>query len=427
MCALLLLTKSRNLLVDSIGKNPDKALNLLQSIAKIVQATNQKAPYSKKVDQILTITLNYLGVEQGTIMVLERKKLLVVAATREDLVGVKQEITEESIAGWVAKNKTPIFIPDISKDRRFSKRSGPAYKKNSLLSAPIMQEKKLIGVINVTDKSGDKDLLQEDVTYLLDFGSLMISSLVQQRLQNELKRQRNTLRLRNQELKRQEKMRDELSRMLIHDLKSPLSEVIANLDILSYSITGENQEFLEAAQISCDRTVRMVGNLVTINKIEDGKMTLFKEEIDVRNLLEESYSAIKGLTKIKEVQLALDLPDEELPTIHLDRVLILRVLQNLLTNALGYTTAKTKIVLGCRPAAKNNYLEFFVQDQGPGIPLHKQNTVFDKYSRVSDSHDTLVGTGLGLYFCKLAVELHKGAIGIESSGNGSRFFFTLPM
>lgn len=419
---------SRNILVDNIGKDPKKALNLLESISQIVQATNQKAPHAKKIDRILAIILAYLGVEQGSIMVLERRKLLIVAATRHDLVGMQQTVSDESIAGWVAKNKAPIFIPDISKDTRFSERGGNAYKKNALLSVPVLKGSKLIGVINVTDRSGDKDLLQEDITYLLDFGSLIISSLVQQRLQNELKRQKNTLRKRNLELKRQEKLRDELSRMLIHDLKTPLSEVVANLDILSYSVTGENREFLESAQISCDRTVRMVGNLVTINKIEDGKMTLFKEETDVCNLLEESYSAIKGIAQINSVQLRLDLPGDVMPTPYLDRVLILRVLQNLLINALGHSAPKTEIVLGCRLGSKQNHIEFFVQDQGPGIPPHQQKTVFDKYSRISDTQDTLAGTGLGLYFCKLAVDIHKGSIGIESDGaKGCRCFFTLPI
>jgi len=71
-------------------------------------------------------------------------------------------------------------------------------------------------------------------------------------------RQRNILKKRNQELKRQEKLRDELYRMLIHDLKAPLAEVVANLDIMSYSITGDSREFLESAQIGCDRTVSIV-------------------------------------------------------------------------------------------------------------------------------------------------------------------------
>lgn len=414
---------------QQINLDPQKALKLLGSINNIVQALNKKGPrYQNKLNEIITIILDYLGVEQGSIMVLERNKLLIAAATRKDLVGIKQDISENTIAGWVAIHKVPIFIPDISKDKRFSGRGGKTYKKNSLLSAPILQDRKLLGVINVTDKSGDTDLLQEDITYLLNFGSFIISSLVQRKLQDAVKAQKNTLRKRNQELKRQEEVREEFSRMLMHDLKAPLAEVIANLDILSYSLTGENQEFLESAQIGCDRTVRMVTNLVSINKMEDGKMQLCKEETEINNLLEESQSAIKALAKIKDVDIKLDLPEYDLPSPYLDRQLILRVLQNLLTNALGYTKAGTQITLGCRLINDHKALEFFVSDQGPGIPEGKQHCVFDKYSRLSDKQDNLVGTGLGLYFCKLAVETHKGKIGILSNEeSGSRFYFTLPV
>lgn len=419
----------QNGVTENYSKDPEKAAKLLKSVSEIVHVLNQKrTKFDRRLANILRIILDYLGVEQGSIMVLDRKKLVVKAATRHDIIGLKQSLTEGSVAAWVANHKTAIFIPDISQDSRFNKRGGQAYRKNALLSAPIMQGSKLMGVINATDKSGDRDLLREDITYLLEFSSFIISSLVQQQLQDKLRRQKNTLRQSNKELHRQEELREELSRMLIHDLKAPLSEVVANLDILSYSVTGENLEFLEAAQMSCDRTVRMVSNLVNINKIEDGKMQLFQEEVEVTSLLEESYSAIKGLAQIKGVKLTMEMSKEALPTMHLDRILTLRVLQNLLINALGHTPANTEILLGCKIAKDLNFLEFFIQDQGPGISPENQLKIFNKYSRVSDQDQNIAGTGLGLYFCKLAVEMQKGTIGISSiSHKGSRFNFTLPI
>jgi two-component system sensor histidine kinase KdpD len=220
-------------------------------------------------------------------------------------------------------------------------------------------------------------------------------------------------------------MRDSLYQLLIHDLKAPLAEVVANLDIMSYSVSTENRQFLEAAQMGCDRAVRMVSNLVTINMIEDGKLQIYPEEVAVEALIAEAHSAICGLAKIKDVTLVIEVP-EDLPTIYLDRTLVLRVLQNLLTNALGYTTPGTTITTGCRKVPDRNKLEFFVQDQGPGLALDKQESIFEKYSRLSDKQDALVGTGLGLYFCRLAIENHHGKIGISSKpDHGCRFFFTL--
>lgn len=405
----------------------DQAHHLLKNISQIIQILNEKnAKLGTSLDRILRLLLNYLGVEQGSIMVHEKKTLTVVASTRPELIGMKQPLAEGSIAAFVAKTGKPIFIPDISQDDRFHSRNG-VYKKNAVLSAPILQNGKLLGVINATDKGGDKDLLKEDIAYLLDFSSLIISILVQQKMQKELQRQRNILKKRNQELKRQEKLRDELYRMLIHDLKAPLAEVVANLDIMSYSISDDNREFLESAQIGCDRTVSMISNLITINKIEDGKIKPSLEEANPANLLEEARSAIKGLARIKSVEIIIE-AQKELPTLFLDRVLILRVLQNLLTNALGHAPGSTNITLGCHLLPVKRKIEFFVRDEGTGISRPQSAVLFEKYSRLSDKQDALVGTGLGLYFCKLAVELHLGKIGVGSNpGQGCRFHFTLPL
>lgn len=419
--------ESESLFANNTVKNLAQAHHLLKNISLIIQILNNKSSnLNTSLNRILALLLEYLGVEQGSIMVLEKRELVVAAATRTDLIGKKQALDDTSIAAWVARTGTPIFIPDISKDERFQSRNG-IYKKNSVLSAPILQNGKLLGVINATDKGGDKDLLKEDIAYLLDFSSLIISILVQQKMQKELKRQRNTLKKKNQALKHQEKLRDDLYRLLIHDLKAPLAEVVANLDILSYSTTDDNREFLESAQIGCDRTVRMISNLITINKIEDGKIHPSLEDVRIQSLIEEARSAITGLARIKNVNINTAIA-EELPPLFLDRVLILRVLQNLLTNALSYTKAGTDITLGCHLLPQEKKVIFFVQDQGDGIAKEQQETLFEKYSRVSDRQDALVGTGLGLYFCKLAVELHHGCIGIESApGQGCKFHFTLPM
>jgi len=224
--------------------DPAKAEHLLENISQIIKILNKKGlKYNKRLEKILEILLNYLGVEQGSIMVHERNCLVVAAATRKELIGMKQSMKDDSIAVWVAKSREPIFIPDIAKDKRFGSkgRGSDAYKKNALLSAPILQDNKLLGVINVTDKEGEKDLLKGDITYLLDFSSIIISTIVHQKLQKELNKQKNTLRKRNKELKRQEKMRDELSRMLIHDLKAPLRAIGSLAILISKDLEGNFQ------------------------------------------------------------------------------------------------------------------------------------------------------------------------------------------
>ena len=411
-------------------RDMEVANRLLDSFSRISGVINApRLDYQARLGRILTVILEYLGVEQGSLMVLERKKHLVVrAASRPEILGHEQILDDEgSVASWVARHQEPLFIKDIGKDKRFGGKCRGNYRRNSLLSMPILHKDKVLGVINVTDKVGDRDLLKEDITRLFDFSSVILSLLVQENLQQDLRRQQRILRERNRELRHQETLRAELSRMLVHDLKGPLSEVVANLDILSYTVSEENRELLDSAQMGCDRAVRMVSNLVSIGKIEDGKLTPIKEVVEPGPMLAECLSSIKGMARIKAVELILEV-EEDLPRIALDRILILRVLQNLLTNALGYCAGNTTIRFGCRRVPGKKRLEFYVQDQGPGIPAAKRRAIFEKYARISDKQDSLVGTGLGLYFCRLAVEIHHGRIGVESEpGQGSRFYFTLPL
>jgi len=413
-----------------------QANRLLDSFSRIAEAINTPhLTFTRRSQTILRIILDYLGVEHGSIMMREGRNALVVrAASRTELVGCRQKLDSGSVAAWVAKHKEPLYLPDIDKDPRFARRrnnsqGGGQYRKNALLSVPIIYKNKVTGIINVTDKLGDQDLGRQDIGRLLEFGSVIISLLVQQGLQEQVRQQRNTLRQRNQELQRQEQLRADLSRMLIHDLKGPLSEVVANLDILSYSIPDELREFLESAQIGCDKAARMLNNLITIDKIEEGGLKPIREQVHPESLVAEALSGIKGTAKIREIAIHQKLPPEPLPPIRLDRVLILRVMQNILTNAVGYSPPHTGIEFGCRLWPDNpRMMEFYVQDQGPGIPASKHQAIFEKYSRISDKQDGLVGTGLGLYFCKLAVDLHGGEIGLESTlGQGSRFFFRLPL
>lgn len=410
--------------------NPQLATKLLESISAIVEVINtQQLSYNKRLALILQIILEYLGIEQGSIMILEGgRKLVVEAATREELIGLTQPLDGETISALVARSGVTEFIKDITRDPRFKNRPcKDVYRTKSLLSVPIKQDGTVLGVINVTDKCGDKDLLKEDATYLLNFASLTLSLIAQEKMLAEIKKKGKSLKKKNLELREGHILQAELSKMLIHDIKGPLSEVVANLDILSYSVNGEQREFLESAQLACDRAVRMASDLGSVAKIEDRSMKLIKEIVAPVELLDEALTSVRGLAKIKNVALRQQ-SDGNLQSIRIDRVLMERVLQNLLINALGYSPDNTVITVGCSRHPTKNHLLFFVADQGPGIAPEEQAIVFEKYARLSSTQSLLVGTGLGLYFCKLVIEQHKGTIGIESMPeSGSKFYFTLPL
>ncbi|MEJ2691380.1 MAG: GAF domain-containing protein [Deltaproteobacteria bacterium] len=333
-----------------LQEQPQLATRLLESISAIVEVINSRRLLSgRRLARILDIIVDYLGVEQGSILILAPgRKLVVEAATREELIGQSQPLDGDTISAIVARNGTTEFIKDLTRDPRFKDCPGKdSYRTKSLLSVPIMQDSKVLGVINVTDKCADKDLLKEDATYLLNFASLVLSLIAQEKMLAEIKKQGKSLKNKNMKLRRAQVLQAELSRMLIHDIKGPLSEVVANLDILSYSASEEQREFLESAQLACDRAVRMASDLGAVAKIEDRSMKLIKELVEPIELLDEALTSVKGLARIKNVAFRQETPDN-LPAVRIDRVLVQRVLQNLLINALGYSGREEASSLLCR-------------------------------------------------------------------------------
>ncbi len=406
----------------------ERANRLLATIGAIVGVINRRRMrFAKRLDRILRLILDYLGAEQGSIMLLDDNGRLVVrAATRPEIIGMVQNLDEPSLAAAVVKTGEVQFVADITSDPRFPARNGGSYKSTAALSTPIREGRRVKGVINVTDKQGSVHLLRDDASYLLDFSSLVLSIVVQERLTATLRRQRNALERRNEELKRIQAQQADLTRMLVHDLKGPLSEAIANLDILSYAAGDEQKPFVEAAQAACDRAVRMASNLGTIARMESGALPLIPEECPPATLVEEAVLNISGLARANGVQIATDMA-ADLPVIRADRQLIDRVLQNLLVNALGHAPEASRVTVSCHYLPEERQVEFAVADQGPGITPEAQKVIFEKYARLDKRENRLIGTGLGLYFCRLAVEAHNGVIGVDSTpGAGARFFFRLP-
>ncbi|MEJ2033149.1 MAG: GAF domain-containing protein [Deltaproteobacteria bacterium] len=166
----------------------EQANRLLASLSEITKMNNEKLDYNQQLARILDIILDYLGVEQGSIMLIEKESLVVRASSRPGLVGHRQPLAEsDRVASWVAREGKPLFIPDISQDERFSPSGGDSYKKEALLSVPLLHGGKVVGVVNVSDRTNGKDLLQGDICYLLEFASQVVWLVVQEKLQSKIK------------------------------------------------------------------------------------------------------------------------------------------------------------------------------------------------------------------------------------------------
>ncbi|MBZ0293868.1 MAG: GAF domain-containing protein [Anaerolineae bacterium] len=225
-----------------------------------------------------------------------------------------------------------------------------------------------------------------------------------------------------------EQLRADLSAMVYHDLRGPLQTINNSLALL-HRLLGkqENQSIPELIQVgirSVRRLSRMVESLLDIQRLEEGKAVLDRKTISLHSLLAEAAQLVQPLALEVNQELNFDV-NEEMPWLKIDSDMILRVVTNLMENAVKYTPENGTITLSAH--MQDDEVQISITDSGPGIPPHMQRQIFDKFSRVKYT-DAPRGLGLGLAFCRLAVEAHGGRIWVESEpGRGSTFLFSLPL
>jgi signal transduction histidine kinase len=188
---------------------------------------------------------------------------------------------------------------------------------------------------------------------------------------------------------------------------------------------NENPAVLKMLQLglrSTQRLQRMIDSLLDIQRLEEGNSMLNRQPTEMRPLLLDAVQLVQPLAQEANQLLELDIRD--MPVVRLDADMITRVVINLIENAVKYTPDNGKIVLA--GAKVQETITISITDSGPGIPPDMLGQIFDKFSRVKHE-GAPKGVGLGLAFCRLAVEAHGGRIWVESDGvQGSCFKFTLP-
>jgi two-component system, sensor histidine kinase and response regulator len=230
-------------------------------------------------------------------------------------------------------------------------------------------------------------------------------------------------------LKELEGIRDSLVHMIIHDMRTPLTVVDGNLDLVTMMVskmTGYDEfaDCLRDARQGTRDVIGMVSNLLDVSRMEDGKMPLNPRPHDLGEMLEQCGRTVAVKARQHQVEFTVEARPA---TTRCDGELIQRVLVNLAANAIKFSTPTTSVRL--QNSAAGDTLTVSVLDTGPGVPAEYQEKVFEKFGQVDAHKDRKkFSTGLGLTFCKMAVEAHGGKIGVESDGeNGSTFWFTLPM
>jgi len=225
-----------------------------------------------------------------------------------------------------------------------------------------------------------------------------------------------------------EEMRKDLQAMLFHDLQSPLGNVISSLELLTYELPPDSSpallEMLDIAMRSSDRLQTLIRSLLDINQLEAGHPINEQNKTQVQMIIDDAWDTVKPGYEKRRIPLVQKIA-KDLPEVYVEEDMIRRVLVNLLDNAVKYSPESEQITLSAEPTDDDMVL-IYVSDEGDGIPSQLRDTIFEKFRRINkDTYSK--GMGLGLAFCRLAVEAHGGKIWVDDTQDGgARFNFTLP-
>lgn len=508
---------------------------IMTALAESARVITGSLNLSEVLQRILEQISQAIGTEAVSLAMLNSQKgiLEFYASTsnlEHDVVG-KQIKIGQGVAGWVAKEKKGIIIPDVYKDGRFyaefDKETG--FKTQAIACTPIIFQDEIIGIVEAINPQGGT--FHPDTLKVLTGISNLAGTAIQhaqlfEAMQSAHKRYRglfegsinsilitdwdgkiqeanqqtatlsrfskdelqssnigmihriNLDRLGNQyedvsedavisyeselhskngteipitvlvqsvnidsksliqwvfrddtDRKELDQLREDLLSMIYHDLRSPLANVVSSLDVLNTMVEFEDESpaiqlLYDIAVRSTKRIQRLIDSLLDINRLEAGQTAGDMKLTSLQILIRESLDTLTPIIESKKLVFTLNTPDD-IPLVMINEDMIRRVIINLVENAIKYTPTEGAVHVGiehCR-----DVIRVWVQDTGPGIPKEKQQEIFEKYARLHGKVGPQ-GYGLGLAYCRLAIEAHGGEIWVaDAPEGGSQFNFKLPV
>jgi len=227
-----------------------------------------------------------------------------------------------------------------------------------------------------------------------------------------------------------ERLKREFISIISHEIRTPLSSIRGALGLVAEGILDDDpqtaKEMVNIANNNIERLVRLVNDILALNRLESGQVDLKFQWCPVTSLVQQAFSSVEALATAHQIRLEATVPDDL--WVWADPDWLVQVLVNLINNAIKFSPSQTAIAVTAEALASESMIQFSVADQGRGIPADKLQTIFGRFQQVdaSDSRQK-GGTGLGLAICRLIVQQHGGHIWAESElGKGSTFYFTLP-
>lgn len=400
----------------------------LTAVNMISKTLSSSIDLEEVLQNTLDKVLQIMNIETGWIYLLDdRRQVLKVAYSygipNEVVQSIKELQIGEGIAGRVVENGEPIIIENASEDPRILSLAFKRQGIRSFASIPLFSRTRLIGVMNI-GSFGERTISPDDerllITIGVHMGTVMENILLFQEIantSNDLKDALNLIRQRNEELRT-------LVSTVSHDLKNPIIAINGFCDrfmkVAGPKLDEREMEYLRAIQDSGKHMETFVSNLLTLSAIESLKLKT--EEFPVHKLIDEISREVASQLNEKRGAIVIDSP---LPRIKADRIRLMQVFSNLISNSIKYSSPERDLMIRIGYQMKPNTHVFYVKDNGIGIQKEHIDSIFDIFFRVPDG--TTEGTGIGLSIVKKAVSVMGGEIWVNSEKDaGTVFYFSLP-
>ncbi|WP_026370777.1 response regulator [Kallotenue papyrolyticum] len=406
--ALLRLKQLQDALIRERNKNA-----LLYQVG---QQLNDTLDLDRVLATTLSLTLSLVGASGGSLMLRDeaRNGWRCIAAGKTnalcELPGVSDLIMTRGLAGLALRTREPQLVEDAHHDARWLRLEDDSVHVRSALALPLLRDTLELGVLTLTHEQPHR-FSAEIVPLAMAVAMQVASALHNASLYTRLKEA--------------EAAREYVVHMLTHDLRAPLAGISGCLDVLArLPHDAEADEFIGMARRACAAQAELIDDILDVYRADAGLLELVRTRFAPVELAQPLRDHLAGAAAEKQLELSIDLPAR--PLLFADRDKILRVLINLVSNAIKFTR-RGGVWVSAQPDADGQSVVFAVRDSGVGIRPEDVGRIFDRFFR-AQSVGSRRGTGLGLSFCREVVLAHGGTIWAESTPEtGTVIRFSLPL
>ena len=415
--------------VENRTRELERSVAELKALSEVSQSVSSTLDLEKVLNNIVQHAVKLSKTDAGTIYEFHEDEQIFVPMINfgvdETFVTIMKQakfgIGNGGILGRAGETRSVVQVPDLTEvqDERVEYVRKVGFK--SVLAVPLLRKDKLVGSLVVRRKRRG-EFPKETVDLIQTFAAQSAIALHNARLFQELE-------IKSRELRRADKHKSEFLASMSHELRTPLNAILGYTELILDEIYGEVpgriREVIERLEKNSSHLLRLINDVLDISKIEAGQLELSLEEYSLQETIHTVVTSLEPLATEKELDLKTRIPPR-LPNGKGDQQRIAQVLVNLIGNAIKFTE-QGEIAVDIATADGRFLVK--VSDTGPGLSDLEKDYIFSEFYQADrTSARSRGGSGLGLSIAKRIVDLHGGAIWVESVlGEGSTFIFTLPI